>query len=253
MAISIDTVYQRVLALANKEQRGYITPQEFNLFADQAQMEIFEQYFYDINQWNRQHGNDHEYSDMLVNLEEKIDKFAAATDSDNVTVLNQWGDVNLENIRSAFQQRNIKSPEITTFGSNDEILINTGEKIKVTTSDGNVMIGMYYKVSISKKEIIVSGKKNSKIYYEDIKEISRGLGNKSVEYGTTGATLGCIGGFVLGNIIFNDDAYRGVMGAIFGIGGGIGGLVGGLSTGFKTPIDFEEPILINNNEWEIVN
>ena len=31
--VSIDTVYQRVLALANKEQRGYITPQEFNLFA----------------------------------------------------------------------------------------------------------------------------------------------------------------------------------------------------------------------------
>ena len=27
--ISVDTVYQRVLALANKEQRGYITPQEF--------------------------------------------------------------------------------------------------------------------------------------------------------------------------------------------------------------------------------
>ena len=28
--VSIDTVYQRVLALANKEQRGYITPQYFN-------------------------------------------------------------------------------------------------------------------------------------------------------------------------------------------------------------------------------
>ena len=40
MAISIDKVYQKVLAFANKEQRGYITPQEFNLFADQAQMEI---------------------------------------------------------------------------------------------------------------------------------------------------------------------------------------------------------------------
>ena len=47
--VNIDTVYQRVLALANKEQRGYITPQEFNLFANQAQMEIFEQYFYDLN------------------------------------------------------------------------------------------------------------------------------------------------------------------------------------------------------------
>ena len=53
MAISIDTVYQRVLALANKEQRGYITPQEFNLLANQAQVEIFEQYFYDINQFNK--------------------------------------------------------------------------------------------------------------------------------------------------------------------------------------------------------
>ena len=41
MAVSVDTIYQRVLALANKEQRGYITPQEFNLFADQAQMEIY--------------------------------------------------------------------------------------------------------------------------------------------------------------------------------------------------------------------
>ena len=40
--VNIDTVYQRVLAFANKEQRGYITPQEFNLFANQAQMEIYE-------------------------------------------------------------------------------------------------------------------------------------------------------------------------------------------------------------------
>ena len=46
--VNIDTVYQRVLALANKEQRGYITPQEFNLHANQAQLDIFEQYFYDL-------------------------------------------------------------------------------------------------------------------------------------------------------------------------------------------------------------
>tara|TARA_R110002020_G_scaffold342668_2_gene557125 strand:+ start:94 stop:795 length:702 start_codon:yes stop_codon:yes gene_type:complete len=70
--ILIDTVYQRVLALANKEQRGYITPQEFNLFADQAQLEILEQYFYDINQANRLIGNDTEYSDMLNLLDEKL-------------------------------------------------------------------------------------------------------------------------------------------------------------------------------------
>ena len=32
--VNINNVYQKVLALANKEQRGYITPQEFNLFAN---------------------------------------------------------------------------------------------------------------------------------------------------------------------------------------------------------------------------
>ena len=48
MAISVNNVYQKVLAIANKEQRGYITPQEFNLFADLAQKEIFEQYFYRV-------------------------------------------------------------------------------------------------------------------------------------------------------------------------------------------------------------
>lgn len=73
--VLVDTVYQRVLALANKEQRGYITPQEFNLFANQAQMDIFEQYFYDINQFGRIPGNDTEYSDMLNYLEEKISLF----------------------------------------------------------------------------------------------------------------------------------------------------------------------------------
>ena len=45
--VNIDTVYQKVLMIANKEQRGYITPQEFNLFANLAQSEIVEQYFYD--------------------------------------------------------------------------------------------------------------------------------------------------------------------------------------------------------------
>lgn len=75
MAVSIDTVYQRVLSILNKEQRGYVTPQEFNLFANQAQLDLFEQYFYDINQFGRLPGNDTEYSDMLKLLDEKIALF----------------------------------------------------------------------------------------------------------------------------------------------------------------------------------
>jgi hypothetical protein len=80
MAVSVDTVYQTVLALANKEQRGYITPQEFNLFANHAQMDIFEQYFYDLNQFKRIPGNQSDYADIVSNIQDKIDIFIAKTD-----------------------------------------------------------------------------------------------------------------------------------------------------------------------------
>ena len=75
MAVSVDTVYQTVLALANKEQRGYITPQEFNLHAEHAQMSIFEQYFYDLNQFKRVPGNSSNYADMTDLIEDKIQIF----------------------------------------------------------------------------------------------------------------------------------------------------------------------------------
>lgn len=75
MAVSVDTVYQRVLALANKEQRGYITPQEFNLIANQAQLQIFEGYFNDINQFLRNPGNNSATADSLDYVEDKISIF----------------------------------------------------------------------------------------------------------------------------------------------------------------------------------
>jgi len=89
--ISIDTVYQKVLALANKEQRGYITPQDFNLFADQAQKEIFEQYFYDLNQLVRKNSNSEEYSDIVHNLNEKIAVFESIGTVNNGILIDQNG------------------------------------------------------------------------------------------------------------------------------------------------------------------
>ena len=78
MAISVDRVYQTVLAIANKEQRGYITPQEFNLFANQAQNEIFEQYFHDLKLFLRIPGNKTVTSDPREMIEEKISIFRAS-------------------------------------------------------------------------------------------------------------------------------------------------------------------------------
>jgi len=90
MAVSVDTVYQRVLAILNKEQRGFVTPQEFNLFANQAQLDIFEQYFYDINQYSRVPGNDTQYSDMLNILNEKINLFETNAAMVYNAVTNYW-------------------------------------------------------------------------------------------------------------------------------------------------------------------
>lgn len=101
MAVNIDTVYQRVQAIANKEQRGYITPQEFNLLANQAQMDIFEQYFYDQNEHGRRPSNDTTYSDMLDLLEEKIDHFERYRQP--VTMSTQSGEEGLGTLPSYYR------------------------------------------------------------------------------------------------------------------------------------------------------
>jgi len=75
--VPIDTVYQRVLALANKEQRGYITPLEFNLLANQAQMQIFEQYFYDLDQAKRIDSEENSLSDMEELIKNKLSVFTS--------------------------------------------------------------------------------------------------------------------------------------------------------------------------------
>tara|TARA_R100000805_G_scaffold18799_1_gene24899 strand:+ start:1131 stop:1862 length:732 start_codon:yes stop_codon:yes gene_type:complete len=75
MAVNIDNVYQKVLALANKEQRGYITPQEFNLFADRAQNEIFDNYFHGFKMAQRKPTDQMLYADEVEMLEEKLHPF----------------------------------------------------------------------------------------------------------------------------------------------------------------------------------
>jgi len=73
--VDIDTVYQKVLAFANKEQRGYITPQEFNLFASQAQLEIYEQYHYDVNHLELKDSLNASNSNVTDFTRQKLDVF----------------------------------------------------------------------------------------------------------------------------------------------------------------------------------
>jgi hypothetical protein len=72
MAVSVDTVYRTVLLILNKEQRGYMTPDEFNKTAAQVQLEIFNKYFDDLNQLLRVPQTDLDYADRVKLLDEKI-------------------------------------------------------------------------------------------------------------------------------------------------------------------------------------
>ena len=74
----INEVRNTVLAIANKNNYGYISPQDFNLYCAQAQMDMFENYFYSYNNQlvkenKRLSGTG--YADISKGLLEVIDTF----------------------------------------------------------------------------------------------------------------------------------------------------------------------------------
>ena len=84
--INVDRVYQTVQKILNKEQRGYLPPVEFNLFAEMAQTEIFENYFYDLDVYMQGGGNDSDYADIIDNIEQKIEAFSRQESYDHGTL-----------------------------------------------------------------------------------------------------------------------------------------------------------------------
>ena len=75
MAINVNTVYKTVLLILNQQQRGYMTPDEFNKVGAQVQLNMFENYASDLNQQYRVAQNDTEYANRVKNIDEKIDIF----------------------------------------------------------------------------------------------------------------------------------------------------------------------------------
>jgi len=66
--VNINTVYTTVLYILNKEQRGYVTPAEFNSLATLVQDEIFQSYFPDGNQLNRFNQNNQQNDTEFFNM-----------------------------------------------------------------------------------------------------------------------------------------------------------------------------------------
>tara|TARA_R110002167_G_scaffold275615_2_gene481668 strand:+ start:61 stop:1095 length:1035 start_codon:yes stop_codon:yes gene_type:complete len=72
MAINVNAVYKTVLLILNKEERGYVTPDEFNKISAQVQLEVFEQYSDDLNQQLRVPQSDTDYADRVSNIDERL-------------------------------------------------------------------------------------------------------------------------------------------------------------------------------------
>ena len=78
----INSVRNTVLFLLNKDNRGYIAPIEYNYFAKQAQLEIFEQYFSDYSkatQLQNARSTAIGYGDTVSQVQNKIDIFTVSS------------------------------------------------------------------------------------------------------------------------------------------------------------------------------
>lgn len=75
----INSVRNTVLAVLNKNNYGYVSPSDFNLFAKQAQLDIFDTYIYSYNnQINKENArvSGTEYADITKRIEEVLDTFS---------------------------------------------------------------------------------------------------------------------------------------------------------------------------------
>lgn len=82
MAYMIDDVRKTVLTALNKENRGYLTPEQFNLYAKHAQMNVFNLYFSEYNKlvaMKNARRLSSEHGDTLSALQEKIDSFVTSS------------------------------------------------------------------------------------------------------------------------------------------------------------------------------
>tara|TARA_R110002124_G_scaffold76608_4_gene205208 strand:- start:1295 stop:2296 length:1002 start_codon:yes stop_codon:yes gene_type:complete len=163
MASIINTVRATVLSIANKNNYGYITPNDFNLYAKQAQLDIFEDYFYQYNSWivkqnARVSGSD--YADIIKGLVEVIDSFSSTKGLINtgINLFDLPDDYYL--IDKINYYPNLTATGTLTFGSTGNTLIDSaanfvtggqvvaGQLIVNTTGGGIYSGGSAFVVSV---------------------------------------------------------------------------------------------------------
>ena len=76
--VSINDVRETVLAICNKNNYGYISPDDFNLYAKQAQLDIFNEYMSKYNYYmnmQNQHQSGSDFANLAESAREAIEVF----------------------------------------------------------------------------------------------------------------------------------------------------------------------------------
>ena len=109
----INSVRNTVIAILNKNNYGYISPSDFNLYAQQAQLELFMKYFSDynaiINKENAR-GSGTDYADFGKSFAEQMEEFIVTNSLTNTSVTTALSNV-------------YKLPSLLTTGD-EEYMIN---------------------------------------------------------------------------------------------------------------------------------
>lgn len=134
MAINVNTVYTTVLSILNKEQRGYITPFEFDQLATQVQLELFEKFFEDYNQYLRMPRTNVEFASRIEHIREEFQVF-----QENSNALSHIANVytqpaNLHRFGSVNYNKGFNSPEIEIVSARD-YTEQTLSPLTIPTSD----------------------------------------------------------------------------------------------------------------------
>jgi len=120
MAINVNTVYTTVLSILNKEQRGYLTPYEFNQLATQVQLDIFEKFFEDYNQYIRMPKTDVEFASRMDHIREEFQVFEKTEMASAVSGTNEYTQpTDLHRFGTANYIKGLNTPEIEIVSNRD--------------------------------------------------------------------------------------------------------------------------------------
>lgn len=149
----INDIRNTVLAVLNKNNYGYISPQDFNLYAQQAQMDLFEDYFYAYNyQVNKenQRTSGTGYADLKKGYVEVIDFFSVTsnlTPAPTILLANKYFLPSLSTTGSDYYQINkifIGGTELERVEQSKILLLNSSPltapstMFPAYTTEGNI-------------------------------------------------------------------------------------------------------------------